>query len=380
MSLVRGIVVSLSVATSVAAPAPSAGAEATVPRIPVVRGLVLVSALRSTEGDRENVVTMEDSDAAGVTYTWQAFHRASSGERTEASFRRFVRAADLANATRLNTVFWSEDRTDYPGYTAFSISSAVYERLRATGEAPFVVTDLEGADPFGGSMGGIGGLLRNTLKLKGSLSRISSEPAPFPLLVNGRRVTVPALHVRGRFAFQERHLEQDFWVLADSAHPLILKAVTGKDTFQMVRAELPGEDIAATAVGSVEQTLDAECRAELPGIYFAFGTADLDRASDRTLAGIAEMLARHSDWTLSIEGHTDNVGTAAANQALSNARAESVRASLTAQHGVNAKRLQASGSGASKPRESNSTIEGRARNRRVELVRPCASTSAGERT
>ena len=353
-------------------------AQAMLPRIPLTQGLTLVSVLRVPDGDRENVVTVEASTSAGVTYTWHASARTSSGERTEATFNRYVRAADLAGATRLNTVFWSEDRTAYPGYTAFSISTAVYERLRASGEVPFTVTELDNSGSIDGLVGG--GFLRNNLKLKGTLSAVATEPEPFPLIVNGRRVTVPALRVHGRFALGERRLEQDFWILADSRHPLILKTVTGKDALQTVRVEVPGDAVGQAAITSVEQALDKECRAELPGIYFAFGTADLDRASDRTLEGIAQVLARHSDWKVSIEGHTDSVGSAAANQQLSLARAEAVRINLTVNHGINAQRLRASGYGASRPRESNSTLEGRARNRRVELVRPCAPAFQGERS
>ncbi len=364
--------------------APSAGfAQATVSQIPLGQGLVLVSTLRFPDGDRENVVTVEDATPAGVTYTWHLAHHRTSGERTEASFHRFVRAADLAGAPRLNTVFWSEDRADYPGYTAFSISSAVYRQLRAAGEAPFTVTELNGSGPFDGLIGAAGsivpgaGLLQSKVTLKGALSRVSPLAEPFPLLVSGRRVTVPALRLRGRFAFQERRLEQVFWVLTDSVHPLILKVVTGRDTFQMVRVELPDGGGAPAAVASVERELGSECRAELPGIYFGFGTAELDPASDRTLAGVAGILSRHPDWTLSIEGHTDSVGSAAANHALSERRAEAVRTSLAGRHGVSPVHLRASGYGASKPRESNSTLEGRARNRRVELVRPCGSTHQG---
>ena len=85
------------------------------------------------------------------------------------------------------------------------------------------------------------------------------------------------------------------------------------------------------------------------------------------------MLARHADWTVTIEGHTDSIGTSAANAALSERRANAVRARLTSQ-GVAPARLRAVGYGQTKPRESNATIAGRARNRRVELLRPCGGS------
>ncbi|MEO7475752.1 MAG: OmpA family protein, partial [Gemmatimonadales bacterium] len=86
---------------------------------------------------------------------------------------------------------------------------------------------------------------------------------------------------------------------------------------------------------------------------------------------LAGLLARHPDWRATIEGHTDSVGTAEANQALSARRADAVRARLVGAHGTDGARLRTAGLGSTRPRESNATIEGRARNRRVELVREC---------
>ena len=118
--------------------------------------------------------------------------------------------------------------------------------------------------------------------------------------------------------------------------------------------------------------LNARCRVELPGVYFAFGTAAIDPISDRALAELARALAGHPEWKFTVEGHTDSVGTDAANRLLSQRRAEAVRARLAEQHGVDTRTWGAVGYGAAKPRESNATIEGRARNRRVELARDCS--------
>jgi outer membrane protein OmpA-like peptidoglycan-associated protein len=209
-------------------------------------------------------------------------------------------------------------------------------------------------------------------KYKGTLSLVAKQSEPFPLIVSGVATTVPSLHIRGRFTYREQPLEQDFWVLADSSHPLILKTVTGRDVLQLLRVEMPAE-----SVTGIERELDQQCRAELPGVYFAFGTALLDQASNATLASVAGILKRHSQWTLSIEGHTDSIGGNAANQRLSEQRARAVQLSLSAEHAIAPARLQSSGFGATRPRASNDTMAGRARNRRVELVRPCATNSTG---
>src|SRR4030095_342136 len=105
----------------------------------------------------------------------------------------------------LNTVFRSNDQADYPGYTAFSLSTAVYESLRSTGKAAFMVTAL-------GT--GLPGLQTNA-KYKGTLSLVGAHSEPFPLIVNGATTSVPSLHVRGEFTFREQLLKQEIWVLAD---------------------------------------------------------------------------------------------------------------------------------------------------------------------
>ena len=80
-------------------------------------------------------------------------------------------------------------------------------------------------------------------------------------------------------------------------------------------------------------------------------------------------LGKNPAWKLSVEGHTDNVGGDAYNLDLSNRRAAAVKQALVERLQVAADRLTTTGFGASRPRETNDTLEGRARNRRVELVR-----------
>ena len=115
--------------------------------------------------------------------------------------------------------------------------------------------------------------------------------------------------------------------------------------------------------------LAAEGRVATQGIYFDTGSDRIRGESSATLKEIGTMLTEHPDLRLTIEGHTDNVGAAAANQTLSQKRAEAVRQYLIANHGVEEGRLVARGLGASKPAAPNTTAEGKQTNRRVELVR-----------
>jgi outer membrane protein OmpA-like peptidoglycan-associated protein len=121
--------------------------------------------------------------------------------------------------------------------------------------------------------------------------------------------------------------------------------------------------------GRLEQQLASEQRIDVYGIYFDVNSDRLRLESDPVLKEIGDMLRHNAQWQLTIDGHTDAVGTAQANLDLSRRRSEAVRVALVERHGVAASRLSTRGHGATMPLASNDTPEGRARNRRVELVR-----------
>jgi outer membrane protein OmpA-like peptidoglycan-associated protein len=102
-------------------------------------------------------------------------------------------------------------------------------------------------------------------------------------------------------------------------------------------------------------------------LLFAFDKADLTGDLKTALAKISGILSVYKNCTVAVEGHTDNVGTAKYNQDLSARRASNVRDYLVSQ-GVEADRLSSEGFGFTKPVASNSTKEGRQKNRRVDLV------------
>jgi outer membrane protein OmpA-like peptidoglycan-associated protein len=110
-------------------------------------------------------------------------------------------------------------------------------------------------------------------------------------------------------------------------------------------------------------------RVATQGIYFDTGSDRVRPESTPTLKEIGTMLKDHPELKLTIEGHTDNVGSAPANQALSEKRAAAVRQALIDTYGIDGARLQAKGLGQTKPAASNDTPEGRQGNRRVELVK-----------
>jgi OOP family OmpA-OmpF porin len=121
---------------------------------------------------------------------------------------------------------------------------------------------------------------------------------------------------------------------------------------------------AAALAGDIAQT----GHSAVYGIYFDTGKADVKPESDAALQEIATMLQQDPELKLLVVGHTDNVGTLASNMDLSKRRAAAVVQVLTAKHGIAAARLLAQGAGPLAPVASNTTEEGRAKNRRVELV------------
>ena len=109
--------------------------------------------------------------------------------------------------------------------------------------------------------------------------------------------------------------------------------------------------------------------ASVYGIYFDTGKADVKPESDATLSEIAKLLQGDSTLKLYVVGHTDNQGALDLNMDLSRRRAEAVLAALTTKYAVPATRLKAYGCGPYAPVASNDSEDGRAKNRRVELVK-----------
>lgn len=105
------------------------------------------------------------------------------------------------------------------------------------------------------------------------------------------------------------------------------------------------------------------------GIYFDFDKADIKPESEPTLKEIAKFLNENPNINVYVVGHTDNIGKLEYNMELSKRRAEAVVKELTEKYGIARDRLKAFGVGPLAPVATNDTEEGRAKNRRVELVK-----------
>jgi outer membrane protein OmpA-like peptidoglycan-associated protein len=132
----------------------------------------------------------------------------------------------------------------------------------------------------------------------------------------------------------------------------------------VVLKELMKQDVTAS---SMFEALNRDGHIALY-INFDTGKSIIRDESKPIIDQIVQMMKSNPDLKIGVEGHTDNVGTPASNKTLSEARAKSVVSGITAQ-GITADRLSPAGFGQDKPIGDNNTEEGRAKNRRVELVR-----------
>lgn len=107
--------------------------------------------------------------------------------------------------------------------------------------------------------------------------------------------------------------------------------------------------------------------AELRGAHFEFDSARLTSAGESALDVVVSTMREHADMHVRSEGHTDSVGSDAYNQTLGQRRADAVRDYLVEQ-GIEGSRVSAVSFGESRPAADNSTPEGRAENRRVEII------------
>ncbi|MEO6097712.1 MAG: OmpA family protein [Fibrobacteria bacterium] len=120
--------------------------------------------------------------------------------------------------------------------------------------------------------------------------------------------------------------------------------------------------------GCADEVIKKGEKLVLKGVFFKTGSAELTPESLPTLDKLAEQLTTFPEVKLEVQGHTDNLGPAAKNKKLSGKRAQAVVAYLVTK-GIAKDRLKAFGYGPEKPVGDNKTEDGRAQNRRVELLR-----------
>ena len=128
------------------------------------------------------------------------------------------------------------------------------------------------------------------------------------------------------------------------------------------------EQTVTASADAMKMSIKTEGHIAVYGINFDTNKSEIKPTSDAAIAEIAKLLKQDATLKLHVVGHTDNVGGLDANMKLSHARADAVKATLVSKHGIAASRLSTFGAGPYCPVSTNLTEEGRAKNRRVELV------------
>jgi outer membrane protein OmpA-like peptidoglycan-associated protein len=343
---------------------------------PLKEGMLVVTAVEDQTGDYESYKQITGIDDKGVTLSYASEHPSSgqSQNKTETHTSRTVLRGDLQSAHNYHELFGDTDPPSCPGTTAISASSAVLAELNNTGTSQFsfqpdglkgaassllsALGGIAGVDPKQAGGGALGDLMKGE---QCTLKRDGSTTFAFPVLLNNQPTTMPALHA----TCATDDGVADFYLLDQADNPLMLSWKLGSGShLQVVKITYP-----QTHPQQMEEDLAQKKKVLIYGIYFDFASDHLKRESTPVLDEIAQVMEKHPDWKLSVSGHTDNIGGDAYNLDLSKRRAAAVKQALVTRYHIAPDRLTTDGYGASGPVDTNDTLEGRARNRRVELTR-----------
>ena len=378
-----------ALAGTLSATALAAGAQSAPPQIPLCEGLTIVTAIHERDGDYESIKTIESIDSKTVRIKYSAERRKQDFLDTgppqleKVTLHRSVRREDLAHATLYQQQFADILPDTIPRTTSIGTSTAVWRALKGPGSTEFGIFI-----PYSQASESLDRNVHPNVydnQMVAEIRRVERTPVMLPVLVDDSPEQLPALHAAGNFFGDETEL----YFLDDPDNPITLEyrfgtrpsshdsagaaasGPTEKDRLQVTkisrRCKAPGPSEGAEAA-ALERSLAAG-RAEIYDIYFSFNSDQIREESEPSLNAIALVLGRHPEWRLRVTGHTDNIGGDPYNLTLSKNRAAAVRSALIARYHINASRLTADGLGASSPQDTNDTLEGRARNRRVELIR-----------
>ncbi len=417
---VRAAAIALAIAGVVSA-RPGAQAAAT-PKIPLCPGLTIVTAVSQSDGDYESIKTVQSVTDTDVRLTYSAetmFADEFSNDPPklrQTNVTRTVRRSDLRTATLYLQQFSPLLPETAPETTAIGTSAAVLNDLKTKGEATlgiFIPPNVQQVSDNRDEHPNV-----YDFQEVGTITRVGKTVVMLPVVVNDVPASLPAIQASGDLLGDK----SEFFFLDDPANPLTLKFRIGigdvpelseadaraigqkahpagdRDLLQVIKINTrcagappdnagggsgagagagggggvpPGGGVGAGAgaASAIEHELAESGHADVYSIYFTFNSDVIRPESEPTLKEIAGILTRHPDWKLGVNGHTDGVGNDGYNLDLSRRRAAAVRAALVARYNIAAARLSTAGFGKSQPKDTNATIEGRAKNRRVELVK-----------
>lgn len=318
-------------------------AQETGPLLPHVGGAVTTSFSNTFGPDADATVTFTSltPEVLGVNYN----------STRGLIVQRDIRIADRETARTYVLGYAQNMPQTIPGTTSLGISGAALVELRTTGRTALsLIYDAKMS------------------KIDGELT-LTEKDIRIPLLIEDQLVQVPAVRAVGTFVAGDKRGAGDFYFLDNKNNPMMLQSTLQFSWEKQPRAERITRVAAGASMRSaMEQALSTVRKYDLYGIHFDFDKATVRSDSNDLLTEIAVTLKNNPSWRLQINGHTDSIGEAGYNQQLSAQRAASVAAAIVAR-GVPADRLTTGGFGATQPKSDNATLQGRALNRRVELIR-----------
>jgi outer membrane protein OmpA-like peptidoglycan-associated protein len=342
-------------------------------RVPFKPGTVLTTAWGVKYGDVEATNTIDSIDSSTVRTTNRTGeYKDDNGQMSKAlTITNQNCNSDYLSAENYMTVNARQLPALLHNLTRFRLSDKAFQEIKSNGRTNFTYADIYYV-PKGVKLTHQGG----------TLTRVEPEDVKYPMIVNDQRVDLPVIHLKGTMIVPDKdprparqrpkQSDGELFVLDDAADPLVLNWKlkdplfhSGNFRVEVVKINFP----VAKPENVLEKQLVEQKRAVTYGIYFDFNKDTLKPESEPVLKEIAQTMTDNPDWKLTVEGHTDNVGGDAYNLELSKRRAAAVKQALVSQCNISPERLLTGGFGASRPIETNDTLEGRARNRRVELVR-----------
>jgi outer membrane protein OmpA-like peptidoglycan-associated protein len=342
--------------------------------VPLQAATVVTTAWGMKNSDVETRMTVGSTDPTSVVLiaTADAFKDDDGHEWKSSSSSHTVCNEDFATSDTYVTVTGKKQPPLIHGLTRLRLSDKSFQEIKSIGKTNLIYFDTHDSSQDSVQPDHEGGLL----------TRVEAQDVPYPMIVNDQRVNLPTIHLAGVMESvgkdprpkKERplHTAADVYVIDDPVDPLVLMLKLkdpvlhdGKFRIEVTKIEYR----VPHPVNLVEKQLAEQKRAVTWGIYFDFNKDTIKPESAPVLKQIVQAMTDNPDWKLTVEGNTDNIGGDAYNLDLSKRRAAAVKQALVTQYHIAADRLSTNGFGASHPIETNDTLEGRARNRRVELTR-----------
>ncbi len=334
-------------------PGPAAGTlvpAAGSARIPLKGGLTLSSTWKANSEDYEHecLKQVTKMDARGFTTTLSC---PIGRDHKLLTTTRHLCWTDFIDSYLYVTAGAKTYPETLRGTLQFNLSTASFESLKTRGEFHHRYIDIDVDD-----------IRYSDSDVEGTL--MSDGPSTFKLIVNDKTMEVPT--IEANYVNYKTNDIIRVKVLDEARFPLMIDYYSPSlHSFFITYTK-----VSFPTANEVEHHLAADKHTDVYGIYFNFASDELRSESEPVLHEIADALKAHPDWTLIINGHTDNIGGDALNLDLSRRRATAVRKALVDRYMIEDSRLTTNGFGATQPKESNDSDRGRALNRRVELVRP----------